>query len=458
MRPRRRGNLGATQVAPLSGASGLEWPATMPAVIPPESLPPQPRLPRIKVLHVITRFWAGAGGNTLLSALGTDPERYDVWVAGAEGGPLWAHAEQAGLATVKLRRFREVLSPVDDLYVLWQLVRLMRRERFTVVHTHSAKGGFLGRLAACLTRVPLIVHTYHGFSYHDFMPARRRRVYLALERLGRGLADAYLAVSPRVAGEAVAMRLAPPGSVTVVPSAVELDHLPERPDPRLRQELGLTAGARLVGTVGRLDAQKAPLDFVRMAARVAAVRPAVRFVMVGDGPLADEVRAEAARLGVDVALVGFRPDAPVLATAFDVFVISSHYEGLGRALTEALGSGRPVVATAVNGVPDLVVPGATGLLAPAGDPEALAENVTWLLDHPEEGRRMGTQGRALVHSLFEPALMCELIDRTYRQLLGLPAPGAREIDLTERAAARPPAAVAAAPDGRAGLLGEKRGA
>jgi glycosyltransferase involved in cell wall biosynthesis len=172
----------------------------------------------------------------------------------------------------------------------------------------------------------------------------------------------------------------------------------------------------------------------------------VRFVMFGDGPLSGPVRAEAERLGVQVDLVGFRADAPVLATAFDVFVISSLYEGLGRALTEALGSGRPVVATAVNGVPDLVVPGATGLLAPPGNPEALAENVTWLLDHPDEGRRMGAQGRALVGGLFDPALMCELIDRTYRHLLGLPDPGAREIDLTEPA------------DGHAGLLGEKRGA
>ncbi|HVD16439.1 MAG TPA: glycosyltransferase family 4 protein [Actinomycetota bacterium] len=458
MRTRRRSTLDTPAARPDADGASLGWPVALPPVVPPEALPPQPDLPRIKVLHVITRFWAGAGGNTLLSALGAAPDRYDVWVAGADGGPLWERAERAGLRTVKLRRFREVLSPFDDLSVLWQLVRLLRRERFTVVHTHSAKGGFLGRLAAWLTRVPLVVHTYHGFSYHDYMPAWRRRLYLTLERLVRRFTHAFLAVSPRVASEAVAMRLAPPGSVTVVPSAVELDQLPDRPDPRLRKELGLPAGTRLVGTVGRLDFQKAPLDFVRMAARVAAARPAVRFVMVGDGPMADEVRAEAERLGVEVALVGFRADAPVLATAFDVFVISSLYEGLGRALTEALGSGRPVVATAVNGVPDLVVPGSTGLLAPPGDPGALAESVTWLLDHPEEGRRMGGQGRVLVRTLFDPALMCELIDRTYRHLLGLPDPGGQEIELTDRPQARPVAAAAATADARAGLVAEKRGA
>jgi glycosyltransferase involved in cell wall biosynthesis len=435
MRTHRRSTFDTPTVRSAADGASLGWPVALPPVVPPEALPPQPELPRIKVLHVITRFWAGAGGNTLLSALGADPERYDVWVAGADGGPLWERAERAGLRTVRLRRFREVLAPVDDLSVLWQLVRLLRRERFTVVHTHSAKGGFLGRLAAWLTRVPLVVHTYHGFSYHDFMPAWRRRLYLTLERLGRPFTHAFLAVSPRVASEAVAMRLAPPGSVTVVPSAVELDQLPDRPDPRLRQELGLPAGTRLVGTVGRLDFQKAPLDFVRMAATVAAARPAVRFVMVGDGPMADEVRAEAERLGVDLALIGFRADAPALATAFDVFVIASLYEGLGRALTEALGSGRPVVATAVNGVPDLVVDGATGYLVPPGRPDLLAERTLAVLGLPDRGAPLGTAGAARIAGRFDVSSMVAGIEALYREALAGPSRRAETAVEAEGAAA-----------------------
>jgi glycosyltransferase involved in cell wall biosynthesis len=141
------------------------------------------------------------------------------------------------------------------------------------------------------------------------------------------------------------------------------------------------------------------------------------------------VRQEADRLGVAVQLTGFRSDASRLAAGFDVFVISSLYEGLGRALTEALGSGRPVVATAVNGVPDLVTPGATGLLAPAAAPEELAECVRWMLDHPVEARRMGEQGRARVLTTFEPASMCRLLDRGYMRLLGIPEPDERLIAL-----------------------------
>jgi glycosyltransferase involved in cell wall biosynthesis len=122
--------------------------------------------------------------------------------------------------------------------------------------------------------------------------------------------------------------------------------------------------------------------------------------------------------------MGFRADAPLVASSFDVFVISSLYEGLGRALTEAVASGRPVVATAVNGVPDLIVPGATGLLATPGDPAALADCVLWLLDHPAEARRMGDAGSRWVRWMFDPARMCALIDQTYCRLLGLPGPDA----------------------------------
>ncbi len=390
-------------------------------------MPPQPPPERVKVLHVITRFFGGSGGNTLLSAAGMDETRYETWVAAAPGGPLWQKAQQAGVRTVELPHLREHISPLHDLITLCGLVKLMREERFTVVHTHCAKAGLLGRLAARLTRVPVVVHTFHAFSTHDFMSPARRTAYLLVDRLTRPLAHQYVAVSPRVAREAVERRVVRPGSITVVPSAVDLDEIPGHSDPSVRLELGIPSDAPLVGTVGRFCRQKAPLDFVRMAALVNQARPEVRFVMVGDGtlesaPLEQEARDEADRLGVAIVFTGFRPDAPRIAAGFDVFVISSLYEGLGRALTEAMASGRPVVATAVNGVPDLVEPGSTGLLADPADPGGLAAAVVWLLDHPEPAERMAQQGRSRVLSFFGPATMCAHLDDLYARLLGLPEP------------------------------------
>jgi glycosyltransferase involved in cell wall biosynthesis len=155
------------------------------------------------------------------------------------------------------------------------------------------------------------------------------------------------------------------------------------------------------------------------------MRPDTEFVMVGDATLESaslesETRREAQRLGVPIRFTGFRSDAPRLAASFDVYVVPSRYEGLGRAVTEAMASGRPVVATAVNGVPDLVEPGATGLLAEPGDPESLARSVVWLLDHPEQARRMGRQGGEMVRRHFGQSVMCDALDDVYRDLLGLP--------------------------------------
>jgi glycosyltransferase involved in cell wall biosynthesis len=397
------------------------WPPAPDRTVPVSALPPQPARAPVKVLHVVTKFTAGAGGNTLMSVLGADRSRYEVWVAGAPGGPLWERAEAHGVRTRKLARLREYLSPVRDALVLLELVMLIRRERFSIVHTHSSKAGFLGRVAAWLCRTPVVIHTIHGFSFHPYMSRRRRIFYLTLEWLVRPLTDEFIAVAPEVAREAVERGLARPGSIRVAPSAIELDKIATVADPAVKAELSVPADAPLIGTVGRLDTQKAPLDFVRMAALVAAAVPQARFAMVGEGPLLGGAKAEADRLGVPVIFTGFRSDAPRLAACFDVYVVSSLYEGLGRALTEALASGRPVVATAVNGVVDLVEPGSTGLLAQPADPEALAANVLWLLEHPDEARRMGELGCERVRQLFAPERMCSIIEDEYARLLGLPA-------------------------------------
>jgi glycosyltransferase involved in cell wall biosynthesis len=405
----------------------------------------------VKVLHVITRLEAGAGGNTLLSAVGMDRQRYQVWIAGGEGGPLWEQADRAGVRTVRIRGFQREVAPVADLAVFLQLLRLLRRERFGVVHTHSAKGGFLGRLVGFLCRTPVIVYTLHGRdpwwpapegsdAESDQVMSSGLRLFLFLERLLRPATHRFVAVSPAVARDAVFARIAAPGRTEVAPSAVDLSRIPETADHSVRAELGIPAGVPLIGTVGRLDAQKAPLDFVRMAALVAGRRPEARFVMVGDGQQAEEARVLADNLKVDILFTGFRPDAARIASAFDVFAVTSLYEGVGRSVTEAMASGRPVVATAVDGVVDLVTPGATGLLARPRQPDELAAGVCWLLDHPMEAEQMGAQARTRVRQLFTPERMCTVLDEVYAGLLGMdPTPS--DLPAPPPASADPPSVV-----------------
>ncbi len=417
----------------------LAWVPAPRSVVSEAQLPPVTKQARMKVLHVITRLEAGAGGNTLMSAIGMDMSRYEMWIAGGPGGPLWAQARRAGVHVVELPHLRRAVNAVDDTRTLIELVTLIRREHFAIVHVHSAKSGVLGRLAALLCRVPVVIYTLHGRD--PWWPAPdgaatqlsarlpdASRAFLTVERLLRLATDRFVAVAPSVARDAVLARVATPGKVDVAASAVDLDNIPFGPPSWVRGELGVPPSAPLIGTVGRLDAQKAPLDFVRMAAQVARRRPDACFVMVGDGELAGEVEELARNLGVSVLLTGFRTDAAQLAAAFDVFVISSLYEGVGRALTEAMASGRPVVATAVDGVVDVVSPGATGLLAGAGDPGSLAEGVTWMLDHPDEATQMGVQARAVVRELFSASRMCSTLDAVYSAALGLVPLGAPVLD------------------------------
>jgi glycosyltransferase involved in cell wall biosynthesis len=405
------------------------WMPAPPSVLPPDRMPARPPRHRVKVLHVITRLEAGAGGNTLVSALGMDPRCYDVWIAAGGRGPLWDRADRAGIRTVRVPGFRREVSPARDAAVLVRLVRLIRAERFAIVHVHEAKAGFLGRIAAALCGTPVVVITLHGrdpwwrtaadteTGLRDVMP-HGLWLYSALERMARPLTDAFVAVAPTVARDAVQARIAAPGRTDVAASAVDLDAIPYERDPSVRAELGIPPDVPVVGMVGRLDRQKAPLDFVRMAVHVAALRPRTRFVVTGDGELQSDMHHLARSLGVEVLFTGFRQDAARVASAFDVFVVSSLYEGVGRSVTEAMASGRPVVATSVDGVADVVTHGATGLLAAPRDPDGLAARVVWLLDHPGEAARMGAQARDLVRTLFAPERMCAVLDEIYSSLLG----------------------------------------
>jgi glycosyltransferase involved in cell wall biosynthesis len=250
------------------------------------------------------------------------------------------------------------------------------------------------------------------------MPAHKRWLFHRVERALCRITDAFVAVSPTVARDAVRAGIATPGRISVAPSAVEVPTRGSAPEARIRRELGIPADAPLIGTVGRIGAQKCPLDFVRMAARVHDRFPDARFVIVGEGELADAVERLAKELDVPLLLTGYRADAALVAAAFDVYVVSSRYEGVGRAVTEALASGRPVVATAVDGVVDLVVHGSTGLLVAPRDVDGLASATSWLLEHPGEAVAMGLQGRMLVHKLFSRERMCAALDEVYQQLLG----------------------------------------
>jgi glycosyltransferase involved in cell wall biosynthesis len=371
----------------------------------------------LRVVTLITRLEGGAGVLTLRGARALPPGQFQVTIVTGSGNYLLEAAADAGLEVIMEPALRTPIEPRSDLRALRALTALLERRSFDVAHTHTAKAGVLGRMAARRAGVPRIVHTYHGFPFHEFQSRRRRGAYVAVERrLGR-VTDVALCVGTGVAVEAIRRGLVPPERIRTIGVAVDGAQEPELPArnrearERARRALGLPAEATVVGAVGRLAYQKAPEDFLAMLQLLG--RPGVVGVWVGGGELAEPIGRLARAQPGRVVLAGERRDVPEILPAFDIFALPSRYEGLPTAIVEAMVCGIPVVATAVNSVSDVVVPGETGLLVPPQRPDLMAEAVRYLIDRPAVAAGMAVTARARLGERFGVPALRDALVRTY---------------------------------------------
>lgn len=373
----------------------------------------------LRVAILITRLEGGAGVLALRGLLALDRTQFQPALVTGSGDRHLDQARAAGVEVITEPALRTPIAPCRDMSALWALSTLLRRRRFDVVHTHTAKAGTLGRIAARRAGVPRIVHTYHGFPFHEFQSRLRRGSYIAIERrLGR-MTDVALCVGTGVAVEAIRHGLVLPERIRTIGVAV-----PDGPSPvpgareRARRELGIPPDATVVGAVARLTYQKAPEDFLTAVRELGRMRgpgqPDVVGVWVGSGELAERIgRLTRTAPGPRIVLAGERADIPQILPAFDVFALPSRYEGLPTAIVEAMVSGIPVVATAVNAVGDVVVPGETGLLVPPQRPDLLAESVNYLLNSPDAAARMATTARDRLGARFSVTALREVLEAAY---------------------------------------------
>ena len=353
-----------------------------------------------------------------------DPARYDSrLVAGSEGEGEASHLDVHGLSVQSLLRLPALgreLSPHRDVHTVAALVRLMRRERPDIVHTHTAKAGAVGRLAAAIARVPVVVHTFHGHVLEGYFSPARTRAFVAIERLLARRTSRLVAVTPTVRDQILERGIGRPEQFSVVPLGLDLEPFVaySRHTGKLRAELGLAADVPLVGIVGRLVPIKAHDLFLDAAARVAAASRA-HFVIVGDGYLRPQIEAQVAALGLTsrVHLLGWRADLPAINADLDVAALSSRNEGSPVALIEAMTAERAVVSTRVGGVADVIDDGRTGVLVPGGDAAALGNAILQLLGDPGQRRALGTAARASVYPAYALDRLVADIDSLYQELL-----------------------------------------
>lgn len=375
---------------------------------------------RRAIIHIITRLDSGGSArNTFLTVLGHDRRRFQAGLAygRVESATDLETLRQAGVGLFEIPTLVRDIKPAMDLRAVLALWSLLRRERPAIVHTHTSKAGAVGRIAAWLARVPVVIHTPHGHVFYGYygrvMSGLIRLVEWALAKI----TDRIVTLTDRGAQEHVRFKIAGPGKFTAVSSGIPLGTFRSvRVDRAVkRKELGLPPEGPVVGTVGRLVPVKGHIWLVRAVPFVVAEFPEARFVLVGEGPLGADLRKLAEGLGVGrhVVFLGTRWDVPECLGAFDLFVLSSLNEGMGRALVEAMAVGLPVVATRVGGVPDVVAHGTTGLLVPPQDAEALAAAVLELLRDRKRMAAFGEAARRSIDERFDVETMVDNLERLY---------------------------------------------
>jgi len=388
--------------------------------------------PRARVIHLITKLeWGGAQENTLATVRGLSRERFDpVLVAGTGGMLDPAAASIPGVRFHRVDSLVREIRPADDLRAVFELTRILREEKRRaagsplVVHTHSSKAGILGRTAARLAGADLVLHSIHGFGFHDGQGPFRRGLFVGLERMASRWTDAFVAVSEENIRLGVREKIFPRDRCRLIRSGFEARRYLAGSREAGRRILGVPPGVPVVGTVAVFKPQKAPLDFVEVARLVSAERPDTRFVMVGDGDLrpAAERAVAAASLSDRFVFTGWRAEIPDLLRALDVFLLTSRWEGLPKVVPQALIAGVPVVATAVDGTREIVEDGRDGFLCSSGDLAGLADRVIRVLAGTS-GIEPGLQRDRLLRE-FDQEEMVRAQERLYTELLaGKGVPG-----------------------------------
>jgi glycosyltransferase involved in cell wall biosynthesis len=375
------------------------------------------------VCHIITKLeLGGAQRNTLFTVSHLDKSRFRTFLITGEAGILDEEARALmGDRFYQVSRLGRDIRPFQDALAFVALRKLLIRIKPTVVHTHSSKAGIIGRLAAWAAGVPVVVHSIHGFGFTRYQHPLRRRLLIGAERLTARVTTRFFAVSEANRNEGIGHQLFAGSKCAVIRSGIDREVIRNtvvNTDMKKR-ELGFDPAQPLIGMVAPMKPQKAPLDFIRVAAIVRVSYPDLGVVLVGDGELRPAVEAEIDRqkLRDHVKLLGWRHDVPEILRCLNVFILTSFWEGLPRVYLEALTAGVPIVGTRVDGADEVIKDGENGYLLEPGDVAGIAKQVRRLLDDSDLRTAMGRRAAADLPIEFDIYEMVRELEREYDRLI-----------------------------------------
>lgn len=381
--------------------------------------------PPVRMLHIITRLIrGGADENTLYTVKGLDPRRYRVDLVVGRGSDLELLGGLDGVGVHVLEELTRDPHPLRDVAALLRLTRIIRRGGYQIVHTHTAKAGFLGRLAAALAGTPIIVHTVHGVTFPQHVRQPLRMFYLLLERVAGRFTHQFVTVGEDMRSLYIKAGIGDPQAYETIYSGMPLQDFveasqveaPER--DRLRAALGFAPEHQLVVMAARLEARKGHGYLFEAVARVRFRHPGMRVLVLGDGPLRAVLEQRTRELGIAdvVTFLGHRTDIARLLAAADVSVLTSLWEGLPRVLVQSAAAGKPILTFDVEGAWEVVRDGENGFIVPSRDIDALSTRLDQLLADRDLAAAMGAAGPARVGSEWAVETMVDRLDHMYQKL------------------------------------------
>ena len=383
---------------------------------------------KIKVAQVITRMdWGGSSDICRIILSRLNPEVYDIRLItgltrypSAKTQALFENFKDKVLFVPQLRR---EINPFFDTLALIRLYGVFRREKFDICHTHTAKAGVLGRIAAFAAGVPVIIHTPHGHNFYGYFGPVFSKIIVAVERLMSKLTARITVFTELEKDDFIRFRVMRPEKISLIYQGLELDSSVHSPTEiiKIKDKLSIRPNEYAVGMIGRLEPIKGPKYFVEAAALVAGDLNNVKFLIIGEGSLRRKLERYAETLGIREKCIftGWREDAPAIMSILDILVLPSLNEAVGMVLIEAQSKGIPVVASRTGGIPEVVRDNHSGILVSPGSPDELAEAIKRLLKDERMRKQMGDNGQDWVKGKFGAEAMVEAISDLYAKTIKL---------------------------------------
>jgi glycosyltransferase involved in cell wall biosynthesis len=381
---------------------------------------------KIRICQIITRMdWGGSPDILRLLCKYLDPDLYDITLIIGD----------TRFATVKTRDFlrnfkgnvlvvpeliRNV-NPFKDIPAFFKLLSILRKGRFQIAHTHTAKAGALGRLAALYANIPVIVHTPHGHNFYGYFNPLASKMIIFIERYLARFTDAIIALTELEKSDFVRYKVAPESKMRVIYQGLELEEYAKSASDRdsFKKLLRIQPDDLVAGVVSRIEPVKGVIYFVQAAKLVLERLPKAKFIIAGEGSQRAGLEQKVIQLGLkdSVIFAGWREDVPEILSILDVLVQPSLNEAVGISLLEAQAAGLAVVATSVGGIPEVVKDGTTGILVPPGDISKISQAIIALLSDSAKRQSYGREGRRWVSGKFSVEIMAKNTSSLYEELV-----------------------------------------